>query len=278
MSNCLFAYPDRTLTATLSTTGTAWLSALPLSNLTDRLLSRVARSAGVTTAHTKFDITLPAATPIRVLALLRHNLSAAATVKLSFGTTLGGATLGTVSGLPVWTPFYPDGSNLSAGDVAAYSPAPDFWYVLPATVSPQYIRVEITDTANPAGFIQLGRCLCAPAFQPQANLDYGSTFAWQQDVVREQSLGGVEWFEIRSAGREIGVTLSHLSIAEGMVQVFDRQRRLGLEGEVYFIYDPADTCILYKQRAMLARFSDADPMKNPYFGATSSSFNLTEVR
>lgn len=291
MANCMFAYPDRTLASTVTTPGTSWNAALPLTNLKNRLKSKVARSTGVTTAHTTFDITLPALQSIRMLAILNHNASTAATVTLKFSAlALGGSELGAAANLPFWAPFYPmetplewmdenywDGTLCDA-DAADYKPSPDFWYVLPQVVSAKYVRVEITDTTNPAGYFQLGRCFVANGFQPAINLEYGATVAWVQDVLQDKSLGGVDWITALSSGREITGSLGNLSIAEGMVHVFDRQRRLGVEGELYFIFDPDDTLLLYKQRAMLCRYDNADPLQFPFFDVTTAAFTLKEVR
>jgi hypothetical protein len=102
--------------------------------------------------------------------------------------------------------------------------------------------------------------------------------SWQQDVDKVTSLGGVEWYNIKSQGREFSGTLGSMSIAEGLVMIFDTQRRLGQEGELYFIFDPDDTVELYKQRAMLCRFANADPLQYPYFDRTTGSFLLKEIR
>lgn len=275
--NSLFAFQDKTLNSTLSTTGTAWSTTLPLNNLKNKLRSKVARSAGVTTAHTKFDIDLGSAIPIRILSILNHNFSANATVKLSFGTTLGGTEKGTVSGLPVWNPFYPDNTNISAEDLASYIPSVDFWYALSSVQDVRYVRVEITDTGNTAGYVELGRCFVSNAFEPNINVSYGFSIAWLQDYESEKSLGGTEWFNIKSQGREFSGELSELSESEGLVHVFDRQRKLGSEGELYFIFDSSDTFILKKQRAMLCRFANQDALQYPYFQSAKTSFNLKEV-
>lgn len=290
MGNSLFAYPDRTLTATLAAVaGTTFNATLPLTNLKDRLRGKVARSSSSIASPVQFDITLSKANPIRIVAITDHNFSATATVTLSFGTTLGGTQLGTYASLPVWGQFYPPGAvewqdpefwslKMDPDDIAAYKRSPDMWLALPQTISPSYIRVSISDTANTDGYVEMGRVFCAPAFQPSINIEFGASISWQQDVIVDKSVGGVEWFTILSEGREAAVTLSNMSVAEGMVAVFDRQRRLGLEGELFFIFDPDDTILLYKQRCMLCRFASLDPLQFPYHDGTSSSFALKEVR
>lgn len=294
-SNCMFAWPDRTLGATVVTAGNPWLTALPLANLTTRDISEVSRSAGVAAADTKFDIILPKITPVRLLTIDNHNASynqaTAATVTFKFSAVaVGGSELGTISNLPFWPGYYPPetpleweedeywGGTLCDADADDYKPSPNLWHVLPQVVGAKYVRVEINDPDNPAGYFQLGRCFVSNGLQPQVNLDYGASIIWKQDVIKTESWGKAAWFEILGAGREIVGSLSNLSEAEGMVMWFDRQRRLGQEGELYFVYNPDDTLGLYRQRSMLCRFGDEDSLRFPYFNAATGSFRLVEVR
>ncbi|MFZ4857902.1 MAG: hypothetical protein ACOYL3_16050 [Desulfuromonadaceae bacterium] len=294
MQNAIFAYPDRTLSAIPanggSISGGLWRAELPLSNLQNKLRSKVARSTNDDNSSTIIIVDLGAVKPVRMLAMINHNASQAATATLSFSAiSSGGFELGHPSGLEFWPSYYPPSvpyewsedefwsGKLYYSDAVDYKPSPDFWYVLPQVISARYIKVEIFDNTNPAGYFELGRLFIANGFQPQLNIDWDSGMSWKQDVDKTTSLGGVDWFNIKSQHREISGTLSQLSVAEGMVHVFDRQRRLGLEGELYFIFDPDDTLLLYKQRSMLCRHGSEDPLRFPSFNRAAGSFHLVEV-
>jgi len=289
MQNCLFAYPDRTLTATLS--GGSWLSALPLSNLQNRLRSKVARSTTAANASTIIMLDLGSVKPVRMVALINHNASKTATCTLSFSAvSSSGYELGHPSGLQFWPNYYPPNAplewsetefwtgSLYEADAAKYKPMPDLWYVLPQVVAARYIKIEIFDSANPAGYFELGRAFVANGYQPKINLDYNVSMVWKQDVDKSSTLGCVDWFNIKSHGREIAGTLGSMSVEEGMVHFFDRQRRLGQEGELYFIFDPDDVLLLYKQRSMLCRHAEEDALRYPSFDTAAGSFRLVEVR
>ena len=87
--------------ATLS--GGLWLGTAPLANLQQRLLSKVARSVDLLATSTRLDIDLGNARAIvRLVALARHNLTTAATYRITAGTTLGGTDLYDSTTLPVW--------------------------------------------------------------------------------------------------------------------------------------------------------------------------------
>lgn len=289
MANCLFSYPDRTLTATLS--GGSWSTGLPLSNLKDKLRSKIARSTNAANSSTIINIDLGSLKPVRMLALLNHNASVSATVKISLSAvSASDYELGQYPNLQFWAGYYPDevpleweedeywGGTLNPQDVAEYGQSPDLWHVLPQSVNARYIKIEIFDSTNAAGYFQLGRVWVGNGIQPSINMDYDANIVWKQDVLKSKSLGGVDWFQILSSGREFSGTLSNLSTAEGMVMFFERQRRLGQEGELYFIFDPDDVLLLYRQRAMLCRHADENPLRFPFFDHTSGSFQLVEVR
>lgn len=287
MANCMMAYPDRTLGTTAAPTtiatvaGTTWSTTLTLDNLKNKLRTKVARTstASLATAQ-KFDITYTTATTIQMLAILNHNMTQNATVTLSFSNVaLGGYELGQALNVPVWPTWFPSETPSGWANESYWSgiTSPDFWHVLATKIVAKYIRVEITDTANAAGYIELGRCFTANVLQPEINMDYGADMKWVQNADKVSSLGDVDWFNIKSNKREIAFTLGTMSIAEGMVMVFDQQRRLGLEGELFFIFDPDDTCGLYKSRAMLCRMGAVDALKYPFFDRTSASYQLTEV-
>lgn len=289
MGNPLFAFPDRTLTATLTGPGGAWQAGLPLANLKDPLLSKVARSTSTDLASTKVYFDLGAERVIRALAICRHNASAAATARWTFYDDAGRTQLAHDTG---WLPFYPNfwpvgaqeweepeywTGTLSAEDLAAYDPKPDLWHVLAQPLFKRYARLEVSDTANPDGYFELGRAFVAPALQAVQGVMIDPSAGWQSQTQVEKSLGGVEFFGKRRAARMIAGTCDHLTTAEGMVMVFDRQRRLDIHGELYFVWDPADTLLLYRQRSMLCRFIDLDPLAFPYFNGTQNPFSLKEI-
>ena len=83
MSNILVCWPNRIDTATLS--GGNWT--LPLSNLKSRDQWLVARSNGLSTASTKFNINFGQIRNLRAVALANHNLSQTATWRITLGTS-----------------------------------------------------------------------------------------------------------------------------------------------------------------------------------------------
>ncbi len=85
MANVLFGWPiysDTSPLYTPSLSGGSWLAGLPLTNLKDRRVHRVARSSSDAVADTVFTVDLGVARSVRALALVGHNISSAGKVRV----------------------------------------------------------------------------------------------------------------------------------------------------------------------------------------------------
>jgi hypothetical protein len=81
MANIFLAWQNRVDDGTLS--GGSWLSALPLANVQNRQVQKVARSTNAAEASTKFDLDLLSAQSIGVFALVVHNISNVGKVRIT---------------------------------------------------------------------------------------------------------------------------------------------------------------------------------------------------
>ena len=270
----MFAYPDRTLGGTLS--AGAWQENLSLDNLKDPLVSAVARSTDALAASTQFKIDYGVARDIRFAAIIGHNAGTAATCRFRWYSDAAYTQLVKDSGtLPFYPPYYPDGTYLSAEDAEVYHP--DLTYIAAAQFSARYCLVEIVDTANTAGYFQLGRCITAPCWSPGAGFSRGDTLGFATGTTVSRSLGGVDYFDEQPKRKVSTVKFDHLTLAEGMTHAWEMDRRLDVSGEVYFIYDSDDTFLLYRQRSMLCRMRELTPLEDPYLNGTAKSYNLEEI-
>lgn len=80
MGNCLIGFPNNIDTSTVS--GGVWMVTLPQSNLKQTTLGRVARTVDDSLASAIINIDQGKATPVRIVALVNHNLSTAARRRL----------------------------------------------------------------------------------------------------------------------------------------------------------------------------------------------------
>ena len=127
--------------------------------------------------------------------------------------------------------------------------------------------MTITDTLNPSGYIQLNRFICAPAWQPALNMSFGGSLTWVADTDSVKSMGGKTFFDRRSPRRSLQINLEALTPEQAMTWPFEMQRILGIDGELFFVYDPADTVFLMKQRSFLANLRQLNAIEYPYYNS-----------
>lgn len=284
MANCFIAYQNRVDEAVLA--GGSWETGLPLSNLKDRVLSKVARSTSTDLADTKIAIAFTRERPVRVVALCRHNLSIDARVRFRAFEDAGHTIEGYDSGwLDVWPPVYTP-LNLEWRD-------PNFWngrptaeelsgypwnkiHLLPQLIYLQYWLIEIDDQANEDGYIEVARLFIANGWQPVENMDLGASIGYVSRTSVAEAQNGAEYFDARTPYRTATFQIGHMRTSEAMGQAFDMQRRVDIHREVLYVYDPDDTAHLIR-RSFLGRMRELSPIEQPYFNAHSTAFSIKEL-
>lgn len=289
MANCLFSFPDRLIPtpyAAPALSGGAWSGLFPLINLQDPDRSLPARSTNCLAASTKIDIDFGTLRDIRALALLNHNLTLAATVRFIFYSDAGRTQILYDTGaMLAHRPWYPQDAlnwghpDLWHGQLSVEDR--DGWefeamYAIPLTIA-RYARCEIVDTANPDGYVELSRLWMGPAWEPPYNMEYGATFGWATDAKTERTLGGRRHVQELSRWREATFRLSGMTPGQAMGALSEMQRRLGMSGELLFIYDPEDEFQALWLRSFLCNFEDLSPIEYPWVDANQSAIKLVEV-
>lgn len=285
MKNVHIAFPNRIDASTLS--GGSWLTSLPLNNLKNKRLSKLARSSNCLTSSTKFIIALPSAKSIDVVALVAHNLSADANIRISANGTSSFAPPAFDSG---WIPMWPDGflpseqleweddnfwlGTLSEEAVAGYRTP--FSYFLASTQSYQYWQVEIDDTANPDGYISIGRVFLGLAFVPTINMSYGVGLQVNDATTYETSLTGEEFYDSRQRYRIYQFSLDWLTESEAYQNVLDMQRLMGTSGEIFVNGDPDDLSNK-PRRSFLGRLQNISPVVHDHYSSYSTKIEIKEI-
>jgi hypothetical protein len=284
MSNIFLAYPNKIDSAAIS--GGSWSSSLPLTNLRDRQIGLKTRSTDDALASAKFEIDLGDVLPIRVLALVAHNLESAAKIRISAGDSAGFSTTTYTSD---WVDVYPS-SYLSEmleweSDLFWYGqPTLDslvggnrtYVHMLAAAHYARYWRVEIDDTLNTAGYIEIGRLFAGDGWQPQYNMSYGSALGYEDASTVEEAWSGAEYFDRKTTRRVMSVLLEHLTDNDAMMRVLDLQRAQGTTQEILVCWDPADTTF-FLRRSFLARASKLDPIAAARAGEHRSAITFREL-
>lgn len=272
MSNALISYPDHTITGSLS--GGSWLSTLPLSNLQSRLLSKKARSSNALAASTIVQVDLGAtARAVRCVGVLSHNISYAGTIRArgysdsGYTSLVTGADTGTVN---VWPQ-----SGFTATDATQYPN--NLIYAFTSSKTARYWKIEITDTANAAGYVEMGRVWIGEGnFEPATGFSYGASLGYEARDVIEESLGGVRWGEKRTPRRSWSIAFDALTEAEKQKALI-MQKVLTTTDEMLFIANSQATAQNMLLEAFPATAQQLSPLVYPYYDNNQLPMQLLEV-
>lgn len=277
--NIIIGYPNRSDAGAIS--GGAWLAGLPLANMQNRELAKVARSTDCNAASTRFELDLGADRALRTFALVNHNLSADALWRVTLGTTPGGADVHDSGTLQVWQMSFDDildwesaswwlgiaGDEYLRSPYAAMFSAGDYY-------TARYVTVQIQDAANADGYVQIGRFFAGNAIQPQYNAAYGLQDAWEDLSTTDRAESGADWAVEMRRLRSVSFVLEHLGPTEASYY-HEMQRMVGTTGEVLYMPYPADPG--ENQRyGFLGMLSELSPIDYPYYRARSLPLRIKE--
>lgn len=279
MERIILSYPNRATGGTFS--AGSWLSDLPVSNLGTESMSQVARSTDDAEASTTFRLDLGSAKLLRCFALCNHNLSATAQWRVMLGASAGGSEIYDSGMVNAWRMTF---DNLFEWESSSWwtTSRPDDYYRSPFMAlavaddfyEARYITVQISDTSNVDGYVQIGRFFTGGGFQPSINPKYGLKDSWRDLSEVDQSESGEFWSIERRRLRAVSFLIEHLTTAEA-AYIHDMQRRLGIIGDVLFVPYPDD--IGESQRyGFVGRLSELSAIEYPYFSHRSTGFKIEE--
>lgn len=219
--------------ATLS--GGSWVAGLPLANLKTSELAARARSASAAEAHTQFVIDHGGALAARVVWLSAHNLSAAAQIRLSRGTSSGGSQVYAGGWVNAWqiTPLVQSGEIYGA------------FVVMPSANSARYTTVEISDTANAAGYVELGQAIVGDVLTFRLGPSVGLQHGLRDLSTGTEAESGAYWPTERRKPRSVAMALEALEEAEANT-LQDVRVAIGTHGQC--VYLPSLTDLAQLQR------------------------------
>ena len=283
MSNMLLSYQNRIDGSTFGSYG-SWSASLPLTNLKNRTLAKVARSTDATNASTRFRFSLDIARIIGAIGFVNHNLSSSSQYRFRIYSDSGYTTLEYDSGMVNVWPQMPFGTyewedlrfwDLTATDEDLELFTKTLIHIPTVSVSEQYYQVEFFDTANEDGYVQLGRVFLGAIYQPFYNMDLGASIGYESGTLIDEALSGAEYFDRRQSFRVARFNLNHLTNEEAILNN-DIQKISGTDAEVLFVYDPSDAVNLHR-RSFLGRIRTLSPIEQPYATRFATSYEIKEL-
>jgi hypothetical protein len=284
----LVGFPNRIDAASLS--GGAWVESLPLANLQDRALARVARSIDLDLSSTNLTIDLGRQRSIRILALIAHNLSFSGRIRIRASDNPGFATTVYDQTADAW-PAAGGDWNIAELEwetdnywLGSYSQdetegqTPIAASILAAPIQARYWRLDIIDLQNTAGFVDIGRVFIGDGFlTPTINYSYGATLGYEDATGVETALSGAEFFDPREPLRVMRFQLANMTDAEGFTQALELTRRAGIWREVFVVADPSDLTF-GAVRNFMGRLRTLSALEQAAFQLNTMSFEIKELR
>ena len=287
MANVSLAWPNLIDSTTVS--GGSWMAALPAVNVQNSRISKVARSTNTALASTILNIDQGVGSPVAIgcLALVVHNLSVSAKVRIRGDDAADFATPIYDSG---WLDVWPAGvvptelleweddnfwlGTLSQNAIAGYRAPFTHYPQIPQPL--RYWRIEMDDTGNTDGWLQVGRVFIGRVWAPAHNMTYGMTFGYADATVSESSLTGEEFFDVRTRTREHKFDLGFLSKEEAYSYILNMQQQLGTSGELLISGDRDDVANTPRM-CFLGRMKSLSPITCPHYNIWTTSFEIKEI-
>lgn len=273
-------------------TGGAWQPTLPRSNMQVRALSIPARTTSAAEAATQFTATFSGSLPtVSVICLIGHNLSMGAQWRIT-ARNAGGSVSATTGWLSVW-PEIPAGAmeweddnwwpGTPSADLAGYfrplaiwTGGRELWPAASASENPASWQIEISDTSNAAGYVQIERVFMGAALAPYETYEWGGSLGYVTETDVTENAHAVEFFDERPLRRVMKFNLPGLTADEAWGAALLLQRVVSISGEVVVIPDIDD--VQYSlQRSFYGRLKQLSPISENRPRRNAQSFEVIEV-
>jgi hypothetical protein len=260
MSNCMLGFPvwsDAGPSQTPTYGSGSWLAALPVSNIADRRLSKVARSTDATAANTKLRVDLGTARAVGVVAVLIPNLTKTSTPTIQWkgGTTAGGTDVYNPGAVTAWP------TGIVAEDVTSWDGTiMNVWLTAFPNSTARHWELDIVDTANADGYLDVARVIIAGSTGLSVTLDDGAQMGVESNTTSEDTDGGATLYSSKRRRRNDKFNISNLTNADALGTLHKMMFSLGTSGQVFWVPDPADTTYGWK-RNYLGVLKELSPLQ-----------------
>lgn len=264
--------------ATLSSSD--FTATLPVTNLQVEGRARVARTTNATGTKT-INGNFAGTTLCSALVLYGHNLSGTATWRLRLynganqtGTVVYDSTTLTPQTVVGWGAFQwgaePWGSYIFRDWEQP------FYSLFFSEVYAVSFRLEITDTGNPAGYLQASRLIMGRYLTPFFNASYGLSLTWDTNSVQRRTLGGSVRTDRRATFRRLAFDLETLDAGERALWL-DLARSSSLHREMFVSVYPDVGGELERDHSLLCKFGLVPAANLPVPNRWTMKLELIEV-
>jgi hypothetical protein len=266
--------------------GGSWTAALPLANIRTQDQEEKARTTNASTTSTQFsvDTGTTATRYFNCFFIVGHNLTSSATVEFVVTNSTTDVTTAreyTSGPIAAWTPTVVWGADPWGGfgwegtSEDEVSP-PVIRHTMTDAVAGRYLFVYITDRSNPDGFIEIGRFLAGPYWQPEINMNYGATWQYVDPSIVRRTPYGRRFTQNLPIYRQATFSLEFATVNEAWGFIGQWQR-LGKGKEVMYMHDIDDPSSMAQQRVMYCALVDTSVINESSFERYSVEITLEEL-
>lgn len=268
MANILFLSPRLSDLATL--TASSEVGALPATFAQNPEPTKVWRTTACAAESLILDFGVGGAI-LNQAALVAHNLTSAATIRLRLADTVPDLTASPAK----------DSAAVSAWPSSGKHTDPDWPHELSLvgvtnSTAYRYARLDFIDAANAAGYLEFGRIAVGRAWQPVANVDLDPAIGFVPIDVQEANSYGQTFTDPRPwAQRQFDLSFSSGDQDDVHDYAMELSRLRGQAGDVVVCLDPAATTRFHRW-SMQALFTGRAAFKaQPLWDATKQIWGFT---
>lgn len=257
--------------------GGSWQTSWPLANMQDIELALVARSSDATSGSTLVTIDIGSAKSIRLIAITGHNLGATATIRVRAAASSGDVTASPAVDTTqnVWLGSNTPTTNTGQNGDPIHTPCA--LVILSAAQSYRYWRVDIADTGNADGYVEIGYLQLWEALELPTGIALDPSLQPETGTIEDQTIGLVSKFDRRDATLVYRFSTNPIE-ATSADQLLDITLDRDLDLPLFIVFDAAPTDTgRHLRRSWLCRARTLAGFARPYWDRERVNFELVKI-
>lgn len=277
----MLGWPDRVLDATI--TGGSWAAGYGASAMGDERVTEVARSSDLALASSKVSVDLGAARTIRLVSAVNHNANDDALWRIRAGTAAGLYDLYDSDWVACHAITYAEGGIEwmapdwwgDGVDTGVYGCPYNLLHIANDDIVARYWSIEWDVRSSGEAYLQVGRLVMCPAYQPHWNAVHGITYGMSDASVSTKLATGGKVTQPGRTARTVQMSFPATGVGAEEYRLREMMRRQRTSGDVLFVPTPQklENCQVY---GFLGQMTELTGMKRVSYGLNSIDIQLTE--
>lgn len=153
---------------------------------------------------------------------------------------------------------------------------PKQWFhVFNTPVIGRYIRLNIQDTANTDGNVQLARLFASGGWYGDVYLELGATLGWDTTTTTTKSRSNAKFASVGAQYRRVVFKVPNVQVDKALQAAADMVKRVGTHRQVYMVIDKDDGANRHRV-CFIGRLSRLDPQEFANFDSNNVPFSIEE--